>query len=122
MTTSAERHAEISEVFMEHAEELLEDGDMLQASEKAWGAVEHCLKSIAQRRNWPSGTHEALSAINDRLALESDDPARIVGLYRTVGRLHSNFYEDNLSETRVETGVRNARELITILKRIAYPA
>ena len=119
---SAERHAEISEHFMERAEESLEDGDRLQASEKAWGTVAHCLKSIAQRRNWPSGTHEALSAITDRLAMESDDPARIARLYRTVGRLHSNFYEDNLDEARVETGVRNARELIDILKRIAYPA
>ncbi len=116
---SAERHAEISGVFMEHAEELLEDGDMLQASEKAWGAVAHCIKSIAQRRNWPSGTHEALGVIKDRLAAESDDPAKILSLYKIVGTLHTNFYEDNLDESKVRIGVRNARELIAILQRIA---
>ena len=122
MTTSAERHAEISVVFMEHAEELLEDGDMLQASEKAWGAVAHCLKSIAQRRNWPSGTHQALNAINNRLAAESDDPARIVLLYKRAEMLHSNFYEESLDDDVVEKYVLDVKELIDILKRIAYPA
>ena len=116
---SAERHAEISGVFMEHAEELLEDGDMLQASEKAWGAVAHCIKSIAQRRNWPSGTHQALSVIKDRLAAESDNPARIVSLYKNAEALHANFYEESLEDNLVEKYIRDARELITILNQIA---
>ena len=73
---TAERHAEISAIFLGHAEDLFRAGDSLQASEKAWGAVAHRLKSIAQRRNWPSGSHQALRVIIDRLAEESNNPAR----------------------------------------------
>ena len=114
-----ERHAEISADFIARAEILIRAGDRLQASEKAWGAAAHCLKSIAQRRNWPSGTHQALNAINNRLAAESDDPARIVSLYKRAEALHSNFYEESLEDDVVEKYVLDVKELIDILKRIA---
>ena len=116
---TAERHAEISEIFLDHAEDLFRAGDPLQASEKAWGAVAHCLKSIAERRNWPSGSHQALSVIKTRLAEESDDPARITSLYRSAELLHKNFYEDWLEDDAVERCMGRVRELIAILQEIA---
>ena len=116
---SMERHAEISAEFLEHAEDMLRAGDLLQASEKAWGAVAHCLKSIAARRNMPSGTHAALTILVNRLANESDDPARILDLYMRVGFLHTNFYEDWLEDSAVENYMESARELIAILQEIA---
>ena len=114
-----ERHAEISSEFIERAEDMLLAGDLLQASEKAWGAVAHRLKSIAKRRNPPSGTHAALSILVNRLASESDDPEMIVELYMRVGLLHTNFYEDWFKRETVERGVRSARELTAILQEIA---
>ena len=114
-----ERHAEISAEFIERAENMLLAGDLLQASEKAWGAVAHCLKSIAARRNLPSGTHAALSILINRLANESDDPGMIIELYVRVGLLHTNFYEDWFKRETVERGVRSAMELIAILQEIA---
>ena len=116
---SIERHAEISAEFLEHAEDMLHAGDMLQASEKAWGAVAHCLKSIAARRNLPSGTHAALTILINRLANESDNPGMIVELYMRVGLLHTNFYEDWFKRETVERGVRSAGELTAILQEIA---
>ena len=116
---SIERHAEISAIFLAHAEDLFRAGDPLQASEKAWGAVAHCLKSIALRRNWPSGSHQALSVIKNKLAEESDDPARIVMLYKNAESLHTNFYEDWLADSVVERYIGNVKELIAILERIA---
>ena len=116
---SIERHAEISAIFLAHAEDLFRAGDLLQASEKAWGAVAHCLKSIAARRNWPSGSHQALSVIKTRLAEESDDPARIHRLYRSAEWLHTNFYEDWLKDDVVERYIGNAKELTAILQEIA---
>ena len=44
------RHEEISGRFLHHADEEFEKGDMLQASEKAWGAVAHYVKSVAKAR------------------------------------------------------------------------
>ena len=116
---TVERHAEISAIFLQHAEELFRAGDPLQASEKAWGAVAHCLKSIAARRNWPSGSHRALDVIKTRLAEESDDPVRIVVLYKSAEWLHSNFYEDRLADSVVGRYIGNVKELIAILQEIA---
>ena len=116
---TAERHSEISAIFLDHAEDLFRAGDTLQASEKAWGAVAHCLKSIARRRNWPSGSHQALRVIETRLAEESYDPLRIDDLYRSAEMLHTNFYEDWLDDDVVERCLGNVRELIAILQEVA---
>ena len=116
---TVERHAEISEIFLEHADDLFRAGDSLQASEKAWGAVAHCLKSIAERRNWPSGSHRALKVIIDRLAGEAYDPARILMLYRSAESLHTNFYEDRLENDVVGRYIGYVKELIAILQEIA---
>ena len=114
-----ERHAEISADFIARAEILILAGDRLQASEKAWGAVAHCIKSIAERRNWLHGSHAALSIIKTRLAHETDDPDRVIYLYDRVELLHSNFYEDWFKQEYVEDRVRDARELITRLAVLA---
>ena len=116
---TAERHDEISSIFLGHAEDLFRAGDSLQASEKAWGAVAHCLKSIAKRRNMPSGSHAALTILINRLANESDEHDRIIQLYRRMGFLHSNFYEDWFKRETVERGVRSARELTALLEEVA---
>ena len=52
-----EPHKVHSERLIRHAEEQLAKGDRLQASEKAWGAVVHRLKDIADQRGWKYSTH-----------------------------------------------------------------
>ena len=45
---TAEQHREISAQFLDHAEDEFRKGDLLQASEKAWGAVSHHVNSVAR--------------------------------------------------------------------------
>ena len=52
---TAEQHREISAQFLDHAEDEFRKGDLLQASEKAWGAVSHYVNSVARQRKWPLG-------------------------------------------------------------------
>ena len=68
------RHIEISHHFIQHADLMLADGELLQASEKAWGAAVHRLKAIATRRNWRHSSHRDYYAIIDSLKNEADDP------------------------------------------------
>ena len=67
----------------------------------------------------PSGSHAALTILINRLANESDEHDRIIQLYRRMGFLHSNFYEDWFKRETVERGVRSARELTALLEEIA---
>ena len=111
-----ENHIETAERFLRHAEEEFESGDMLQASEKAWGAVAHYLKSVAKFRGWQNRTHADLSDIVDDLGHETDDLNRIRDLYAYAGQMHQNFYEDTFSYGQVSRGIDNVRELIDRLE------
>ena len=44
------KYTEISQRLTHRAEEEMQKGDTLQAFEKAWGAVAHAVKSIAEQR------------------------------------------------------------------------
>ena len=56
---TAEQHRKISTQFLEHAEDELRKGDLLQASEKAWGAVSHYVNSIARQQELAYGIAQA---------------------------------------------------------------
>lgn len=52
--TPIEDHAAHSARMLEHAAEMIERGERLQASEKMWGAVAQRLIAIARARGWQS--------------------------------------------------------------------
>ena len=116
-----DNHIQTAERFLRHAEEQFEIGDMPQASEKAWGAVAHYLKSVAKFRGWRNSSHSDLSKINDDLSYETSDPRMVRFLYRSVSQLHQNFYEDWLTDQSVADGIEDARDLIDRLERRTGP-
>ena len=116
-----ENHLRISEKFLQHAYDQFEAGDMPQASEKAWGAVAHYLKSEAKFRGWRNTSHSDLSHIALDLAQETEDPARIEELYVMMEGLHTNFYEDRLPDGLVARGIDRAGELISRLDNRTLP-
>ena len=111
MTTTA-RHQEISKSFLEHAESEFEKGDLLEASEKAWGAVAHHVKSVARARGWPNRSHRDVVKNAERLIDSSNDPRQYVRMFAMVENLHVNFYEEKYSAKRVRQGLDDARALI----------
>ena len=119
--TEIAKHTDTSERFLRHAGEQYEKGDLPQASEKAWGAVAHYVKAVAKQREWSNRSHSDLSDIVVDLAQETDDPDRIKILYRSVGALHTNFYENWLSDSMVGGGLEDASELISRLDNRTRP-
>ena len=117
---TAEQHQEISVEFLSAAEDEFRKGEILQAGEKAWGAVSHYVNSIALRRGWPIGSHRRLiDNVNQVLAR---DPARSVDrrrLLRSVEALHANFYQAFLDEDSVRDGINDAKELIDALETLS---
>ena len=110
---SAERHREISAQFLIHAEDEFQKGDLLQASEKAWGAVSHYVNSVARERGWPLGSHRRLIENANRLFDKDPSSARYGRrLLRSIEALHGNFYQEFLDMDSVRDGIDDARELI----------
>ncbi len=115
-TIPIETHDTHSERLIRHAEEELAKGDRLQASEKAWGAVAHKLKSIAGRHGWEYETHRHVYRIVRRIAAElNDDRVRL--LFSSVAALHRNYYVDAIPLEELAYEIQLAKQLLEILDR-----
>ncbi len=115
MTTVA-RHQEISKRFLEQADEELQKGDLLQASEKAWGAFAHFVESVARGRGWSSGSQRSININAGRLIDQTWDPKRNMARLGTMNALHANFYADFYPEDLVAHGIGAARKLLADLE------
>ena len=105
-----------SKVFLEQAFKELEEGDLLQASEKGWGAAAHMVKAVAQERGWEHGSHRRLFSVLGRLALEAGDQELRHG-FNAANVLHSNFYEGWLGRNSVEANLHDVRLFIEMAER-----
>ena len=104
--TLAQDNMTTSRQLIEHAEEELRNGEPLQASEKAWGAVVHRLKAIARQRDWPHGGHYQLSQMVDGRAS------------RLRESLHGNFYNNWKDEPMVRANIEDVKRLLDKLSAI----
>ena len=60
-------HMDTSRRFIGQAEVELREGHHMQASEKAWGAAAHAIKSVAELYRWPHNTHADLFRAIDNI-------------------------------------------------------
>ncbi len=117
MTTRAEEYAVQSDHFLEKAEEALSDDDLVQASEKLWGAAAQMVKAAAERRGWSHTSHRELFDVVNRLAQAADDP-ELRDLFRLANSLHINFYENWLNREYIEDSVGQVQEFLEKLQGI----
>ncbi len=95
------KHNNISREFFTKAEDALVQDDLLQASEKLWGAAAHMVKAVAEVRGWQHTGHRNLFDVVNRLAGESGD-IELRPLFDIANSLHSNFYEDWMPREWIE--------------------
>ena len=101
--------------MLEQAGRELAAGDVLQASEKGWGAAAHTVKAIAEQRGWRHERHGDLFTVARGVADELEQP-RIRELFSLASVLHRNFYEGWYTEADVESGLEGVRELLGLLE------
>ena len=115
-----ESHQVHSRRLMRHAEEWLALGDRLQTSEKAWGAVAHYLKVIADRRGWQYESHAESFRVARNLAAAENNP-RIRRLFSNAHDLHRNFYTDTIPLDDIATRLDAVKEFLALLHAIEPP-
>ena len=116
MTSPAEEHRLISHEFFAKAEEALAQDDLLQASEKGWGASAHMVKGMAETRGWRHDGHRALYQAINRLAQETGD-SQLRVLFSVASALHSNFYENWMPKEMVADDLTQVGELLRRLEQ-----
>ena len=84
-------HIQTAHEFIEESDSYFAEGDVLQGSEKTWGAAAHAVMAIAQQRGWPFGDHRSLKIAVRRLADEQNDPF-LETAFGVAEKFHANFY------------------------------
>ena len=114
---SAEKYARLARDFGISARKHLDEGDLPQASNKAWGLVAETVKAISLHHGRVIHSHRGLLQVVEELAdlpLNAGDApteALIRTYFRVARSLHSNFYEDRDSERDILIGIIRCEEL-----------
>ena len=118
MTTPDNKYAAMSRDYMARAEEYLLQGDLVQASEKSWGAAACALKAIAEQRGWQHQSHSLLFDISGQVAEELSRPD-LRDLFAVAKSMHQNFYENWEPAEEVEYAVGRVRAYLTELESVS---
>ena len=102
------------------AEAEFAKGDLLQASEKGWGAVAQAVKAAAILRGLEHRSHRALRLAADNFA-EETGRKEISRLFTLADGLHANYYEAWMRPSVVRDHLDAARELVGILESLPAP-
>ena len=118
MTTAENKYSAMSQEFLVRAEDYLERGDLVQASEKSWGAAACALKAIAERRGWNHQSHSLLFDISGQVAEELGKP-NLRDMFAVARSMHQNFYENWYQEDEVGHGVGRVRDYLAELEAVS---
>lgn len=86
--------------FLDHSDREFAAGDVMQGSEKLWGAASHAVMAIAKKRGWPYAKYNARSIAVGRLAQEYDDNS-LVPSFSVARKFHTNFYRDTMEDDEI---------------------
>ena len=125
---TAQKYAGMAQDFRAGAWEHLEQGDLPQASNKAWGLVAETVKAISAHYGGIIHSHRAIAEVVGELARlvgnAGDTETRdwINALFVTARGLHTNFYENEMPENMVQSSLRLCEQLSQRLYELFYPA
>ena len=106
-----EKHTRIARRFITAADHYLAEGDLVQASEKLWGAVAHAVKVFCIKREWRHGKYSHLRRAMRRMTGETGDDSWVDG-FKVAYELHLNFYNDTMRDSVLDFNRLIVRDLV----------
>ena len=97
---TVEEHVQTALGFLDHSDREFAAGDVMQGSEKLWGAASHAVMAVAKKRGWRFSKYNAREAAVDRLAEEYNDSFLASGL-SIAQKFHANFYHDTMEDNEI---------------------
>ena len=117
----SDRYAKLSRLKLWEAQQELNRGDTMQASEKAYGAVSCAAKAYGEKRGWNHYNHHRVGLILEQLREEWDAPELVVS-HLAIREMHNNFFEYELSSTVVQDGIHAAQRMVARLEEMRQAA
>ena len=111
MVTRSTHHTETAVALLLEARSCLDEGDLLQASEKGWETAAYLVEAIAEQRGWRHTSHGDLFKAVNRIVAELDDE-QLLDKFLTANSLHQNFYEGWMPEETVAGGLNAVEKFV----------
>ena len=124
---SPQKYAGMSRNFRASAWKHLDENDLAQASNKAWGLVAETVKAISAHYGSVIHTHRAIAEVVGELARlagnagDAETRRRINRSFAVARGLHTNFYENEMQEDTVRDGLEACEELSQLLYLLFWP-
>ena len=109
--TQQKKHVRIARQFLDAADKLFDEGDIIQTSEKLWGATNHAAKVLCLSRGWRHSKYAHLKEGVQRLAEEIGDSSLPL-VFKVAQGNHINFYDDFMTAEAVDEDRRMVRALV----------
>ncbi len=93
-----DEHTQTSRDFLIVSDAEFASGDLVQGSEKLWGAAAHAVMAVAQQRGWPHRSHRSLKSAVIRIAEERGNGDAILAGFLAAEKFHRNFYHDDMED------------------------
>ena len=108
---NAKEHVQTAWEFLEASDREFEAGDILQGSEKLWGAATHALMAVMQSNGQTMKSHREMQNAARRLAIERNDVLILAG-FDAAERFHINFYHGYMEDWQIADGREDVREFV----------
>ena len=125
---SSLKYAALAQHFRNGAWQHLDDGDLIQASNKVWGLVAETIKAVSAEHGGFIHKHRSIIEMVVQLSQLADhagDTAaarQISSAFATARDFHVNFYEDEIPEYLVIKGLIECEEMSELLFALFWPA
>ncbi len=94
-------HIDTARKFLDDADREFEAGDILQASEKLWGAASHVVIAEMKSRGMEPRSHREMVQAVEMLAQELDDRS-LRDMFGIARAFHQNFYNGTMADYEFE--------------------
>ena len=96
-------HAQTARDFLVAADVELAAGELVQGSEKLWGAAAHAVIAVAQQRGWQHRSHRSMKnaviRIADELGKENELLGEVIRAeFAAAEKFHRNYYHDDMED------------------------
>ena len=125
---SPHKYARMGRNFRAGAWKHLDENDLCQASNKAWGLVAETVKAISAQHGGIIHAHRSIAMVVDELARLAGAASGDAELQRWIRNsfgiarlLHANFYEDGAAVDDVIAGLMLCEELSERLYALFWP-
>ena len=121
------KYAALAQNFRNGAWRHLDEGDLPQASNKAWGLVAETVKAIAVQHGGVIHKHRSILEVAwglARLPQNAGDAATaraITNAFSIARAQHANFYEDDLPDDVILAALIQCEELSELLYALFWP-